>query len=111
MTAYRELTSQVADQWIAALRNAEQLVGVVSEGAQRFVQAVPAPSVPEFAPFEKLNEVISEQLPKPREVVEANFEFTSRLLTAQRDLTLKVLEVDVVDAEAKTAQAAAAKKV
>src|SRR4051794_24366387 len=85
-TTYRDITNQVADQWVAALKNAEQLVGAVSEDAQRFAQAAPTASLPEFAAFEKLNEVISEQLPKPREIVEANFEFATRLLTAQRDL-------------------------
>ncbi|GAB3867518.1 hypothetical protein GCM10028801_41730 [Nocardioides maradonensis] len=109
MTTYAEITTQIADQWVAALKTAEETVAKLSENAQRVVEAIPTPSLPAGEPFAKLNEVLSEHLPKPSEIVEANFEFTNRLLTAQRDLTLKVLEAAAASSE-KVAAAAPAPK-
>lgn len=103
MTTYSEITNQIADQWIAALKNAEQLVGVASGGAQRLTQSLPLPAVP--APFQELNEIITDKLPEPQEVVRANFEFTNRLLEAQRDFTLKLLENRVTGTPATAAPA------
>jgi len=106
MTTYREITNQVADQWVAAMKNAEAVIDSVSEGARLVPSATPEQGA-EFVWLEKLNEVISEHLPKPTEIVEANFEFNSRLLAAQRDLTLKLLEANAPKAEApKAAQSA-----
>lgn len=93
MSTYREITTQVADQWVAALKIAEETATKLSESAQRVAEAFPAPQVPSGDPFAKLNAVLAEQLPKPSEIVEANFDFTTRLLAAQRDLTLRLLEV------------------
>lgn len=94
MSSYREITNQVADQWVAALKNAEQAVTTVSGGAQRLADAIPTPSLPNAPePFAKLNEALAERLPNPSEIVEANFDFTTRLLAAQRDLTLRLLDV------------------
>ncbi|MFT4008692.1 MAG: hypothetical protein QM655_01485 [Nocardioidaceae bacterium] len=92
MPTYREISNQVADQWVAAFKSAEEAITTMSENAQRVAAAMPTPPAPVADPFAKLNEVLSEQLPKPSEVVEANFEFTNRLLAAQRDLTLRLLE-------------------
>ena len=110
MTTYTEITNQIADQWVAALKNAEATVAKLSENAQRVVEAIPTPSLPTGEPFAKLNEVLSEHLPKPSEIVEANFEFTNRLLTAQRDLTLKVLEAAASNEKPAAPAAKAAKK-
>ncbi|GAB4010744.1 hypothetical protein [Nocardioides ultimimeridianus] len=109
MSTYTEITTQIADQWVAALKTAEETVAKLSENAQRVVEAIPTPTLPTGEPFAKLNEVLSERLPKPSEIVEANFEFTNRLLAAQRDLTLRVLEVASSSAD-KAAAAAPAPK-
>ncbi|TNM36486.1 hypothetical protein FHP29_20340 [Nocardioides albidus] len=117
MSTYREITNQVADQWVAALKNAEETVTKLSQNAQRFADAmpsIPTPSLPGAEPFAKLNEALTEHLPKPSEIVEANFDFTTRLLSAQRDLTLRLLEVTTpgaksdAPAEAPVAEAPAA---
>jgi hypothetical protein len=106
MTTYREITNQVADQWVAAMKNAEAVIDSVSEGARLAESATPEQGA-DFVWLEKLNEVISEHLPQPAEIVEANFEFNSRLLAAQRDLTLKLLEANAPKAGApKAAQSA-----
>ena len=39
MTTYTEITNQIADQWVAALKNAEATVAKLSENAQRVVEA------------------------------------------------------------------------
>ncbi|TNM36489.1 hypothetical protein FHP29_20355 [Nocardioides albidus] len=94
MSTYREITNQVADQWVAALKNAEQAVTKLSENAQRFADSIPTPALPATPePFAKLNEALSERLPKPSEIVEANFDMATRLLSAQRDLTLRLLDL------------------
>ena len=41
---------------------------------------------------EQFDEAVGEQLPKPSEVVEANYELAQRLTTAHRDLALRLLE-------------------
>ena len=92
MSTYREITNQVADQWIAVLNSAADAVTKASESTQRVAKAFPLSSLPVTEPFAKLNEVLAERLPQPREIVEANFELTNRLLSAQRDLTLRLLE-------------------
>jgi hypothetical protein len=101
-TTYRELANQIADQWVAAMKNAEQVLVAIAEGSQRLAETAPKPlvEVPSFGSLDKLNEVLGENLPKPSEIVETNFEFANRLLTAQRDLTLRLLEVNAAQAEA-----------
>ena len=59
MTTYREITNQVADQWVAAMKNAEAVIDSVSEGARLVESATPEQGA-EFVWLEKLNEVISE---------------------------------------------------
>lgn len=110
MSTYREITTQVADQWVAALKHAEEAVTKQSENAQRLTDAFPTPHLPGGEPFAKLNEVLAEQLPKPSEIVEANFDFTTKLLAAQRDLTLRLLEVGATAPEADAPAAKPANK-
>ncbi|GAB3857680.1 hypothetical protein GCM10028801_16480 [Nocardioides maradonensis] len=114
MTTYRELTTQAADQWVAALKSAEDAVAKVSANAKRVADAIPTPNLPSneaFAkinePFAKLNEALAERLPRPSEIVEANFEFTTKLLAAQRDLVLRLIEVGTASAASDEAPAAA----
>ncbi|GAB2969948.1 hypothetical protein [Nocardioides montaniterrae] len=117
MSTYREITTQIADQWVAALKSAEETVVKLSENAQRVADAIPTPTLPTLPnlpavsePFAKLNEALAERLPKPSEIVEANFDFTNRLLAAQRDLTLRVLEVASASADKAAEKAAPAPK-
>ena len=93
MTSYQEITRKVGDQWVAALKAAEDRIVKLAENLDDARGKVELPDVPAPGALTKLNEALSERLPKPSEVVEANFELTSRVLTAQRDLTLRLLEV------------------
>jgi hypothetical protein len=102
MSTYSEITNQVADQWVAVLNSAADAVTKAAESTQRVTEAFPVSSLPFSEPLTKLNEALAERLPQPREIVEANFEVTNKLLTAQRDLTLRLLEAST--ASLKTAQ-------
>jgi hypothetical protein len=93
MTSYQEITRKVGDQWVAALKAAEDNIVKVAENLDDVRGKVELPDFPAPEALTKLNEALSERLPKLSDVVEANFELTSRLLTAQRDLTLRLLEV------------------
>ena len=110
MTSYQEITRKVGDQWVAALKSAEDSIVKLAENLDDVRGKVELPDFPEPAALTKLNKALSERLPKPSEVIEANFELTSRLLTAQRDLTLRLLEVSGRAAGRQTAAKAAAKK-
>ena len=103
MTNYQEITRQVGDQWVAALKNAEQTLVKLATNLSENKDKYDVPQIPTPEVIEKLNEAVAERLPKPSEVVEANFELTNRLLAAQRDLTLRLLEVS--GSKAKTAKA------
>jgi hypothetical protein len=93
MTSYQEITRKVADQWVAALKTAEDSIVKLTQNLDDASGKVELPDFPAPEALTKLNKALSERLPKPSEIVEANFELTSRLLTAQRDLTLRLLEV------------------
>jgi hypothetical protein len=93
MTSYQEITRKVGDQWVAALKRAEESIVKLAENVDDVRGNVELPDFPAPEALTKLNEALSERLPRPSEVVEANFELTSRVLTAQRDLTLRLLEV------------------
>jgi hypothetical protein len=110
MTSYQEITRKVGDQWVAALKRAEDSIMKATENLDDVRGKVDLPDFPAPAALTKLNEAFSERLPKPSEVVEANFELTSRVLAAQRDLTLRLLEVSGRGAGRKPAAKAAAKK-
>jgi hypothetical protein len=110
MTSYQEITRKVGDQWVAALKAAEDNIVKVAENLDDVRGKVELPDFPAPEALTKLNEALSERLPKLSEVVEANFELTSRLLTAQRDLTLRLLEVSGRAAGRQPAAKAAAKK-
>ena len=110
MTSYQEITRKVGDQWVAALKAAEDNIVKVAENLDDIRGKVELPDFPAPEALTKLNEALSERLPKLSDVVEANFELTSRLLTAQRDLTLRLLEVSGRAAGRQPAAKAAAKK-
>jgi hypothetical protein len=110
MTSYQEITRKVGDQWVAALKSAEDSIVKLAENLGDVRGKVELPDVPAPEALTRLNEVLSDRLPKPSEVVEANFELTSRVLTAQRDLTLRLLEVSGRASGRPPAAKAAAKK-
>jgi hypothetical protein len=85
MSEYVKLATGAGDQFLAAL----------AEGQEAFLKSVtaftswapapaPAPVVPFAAPF-------APELPTPKEVVEANFAFASKLLKQQKDFTEKFI--------------------
>lgn len=92
MSTYSEWTRQVGDQWVAALKRAEDAITAASTNLKEATAKVNLPPVQVPEQISKFNEAVAERLPKPEEVVEANFELTTRLLAAQRELTLKLLE-------------------
>lgn len=91
MSSYEDITRQIGDQWVAALQRAEESVTSFAEEVVEARGNLDIPQVPVPEQLSKLTETLSEQFPKPSEVVEANFELTERLLNAQKALTLKVL--------------------
>ena len=99
MPSYTEVTQQIGDQWVSALDSAQDVVSAYAAGAQNVRKIDYGRTVPEpVAKFnaairERLDEAIGERLPKPSEIVEANFELAQRLMAAQRDLTLRLLEL------------------
>lgn len=106
MTTYAEITAKVADQWVAAFKGAEDSLATWVKGAQKATAKLDIPTFPVPEQIAKLNEAFSEQLPKPSEIVQANFELVTRLLTAQRDFALRLLEVGA-SADARAPEAAA----
>ena len=110
MTSYQEITRKVGDQWVAALKTAEDNIVKLAENVDDARGKVELPDFPAPEALTKLNEALSERLPKPSEVIEANYELTSRVLTAQRDLTLRLLEVSGRAAGRQPAAKTAAKK-
>jgi hypothetical protein len=99
MPSYTEVTQQIGDQWVTALESAQDVISAYDAGARRMPKVDYARAIPEpVAKFneairERLDEAIGERLPKPSEIVEANFELAQRLMAAQRDITLRLLEV------------------
>ena len=110
MTSYQEITRKVGDQWVAALKTAEDSIVKLAENLDNARGKVELPDFRAPEALSRLNEALSERLPNPSEVVEANFELTSRVLTAQRDLTLRLLEVSGRAASRQPAAKATAKK-
>lgn len=93
MSSYEDITRQIGDQWVAALKQAEDSVAALAQGIQDATAGLNLPEMPVSGPVSALAESVSDKLPKPVEIVEANYELTHRLLSAQRDLTLRILEV------------------
>ena len=110
MTSYQEITRKVGDQWVAALKSAEDSIVKLADNLDGARGKVELPDFPQPEALSKLNGALSERLPKPSEVVEANYELTSRVLIAQRDLTLRLLEVSGRAAGRRPAVKVAAKK-
>ena len=112
MTSYQDITRQIGDQWVAALKRAEETVTAVAQNLQDATPKFDVPQIPVPEQVTKFNEAVAERLPKPSEILQANFELTERLLAAQKDLALQVLAAATPAEEAPAAPAkkAAAKK-
>lgn len=93
MTTYQDITRLIGDQWVAALKQVGDAAGAAAEkGAEaRAGLALPQMEVPEE--LTRLREQLAGQLPKPAEIIEANYQLTERLLTAQRDLALRFAQM------------------
>lgn len=92
MPTYSEITSQIADQWIDALENAEKVAASVSEQGRRIAESLPQPAPIKLDGLEKLSDLSALNLPSAAEIVEANFDLASRVLTAQRNSALRLIE-------------------
>lgn len=91
MTSYSDITRQIGDQWVAALKRAEEAVSTAAQNVQEGLAKLEVPQIPVPEQVTKFNEAVAERLPKPSEILAANFELTERLLAAQKELALKVL--------------------
>lgn len=85
MSDYFELTNQLTNQWIMALRHIKEALPTLDDE----VTLVP----PGFG-FSDLDGKFPTLpgLPTAQEVVEANYQVAQRFLQAQRDLTLSVID-------------------
>ena len=95
MSTYSDVTEQIGDQWVAALERAGDAVRTVSSGLGSVMSKVDLPDLPKFPLPDQLTqagETIGAAIPQPSEVVNANFALAERLLAAQRDLALRLLE-------------------
>lgn len=92
-TSYGDLTRQVGDQWVVAFKQAEEAVPAISKNVQEATPAMKLPVFPVPESIATLGNSLSGRLPNPAEILEANFTLTQRLLTAQRDLALRLLDV------------------
>ncbi|MGV0836338.1 hypothetical protein [Mycolicibacterium thermoresistibile] len=92
MITYQEVTSQIADQWVSAFKRTEDAVSNYAETVQKARATLDVPSLPIPELLTNLNKNLGEKLPKPSEIIAANFDFASRVLTAQRDLALRLVE-------------------
>jgi hypothetical protein len=119
MSTYTDVTKQIGDQWVAALERAQDAISDHADLGQRYASGVevdysqiPVPeAVAKFneAIRQQLDEAIGDQFPKPSEIVEANFELAQRLMTAQRDLTLRLLDASASASDKPKRKKAAAK--
>lgn len=92
MTSYQEITEQIVDQWASAFKAIGDNVVGVSDAFDAARGKIALPAFPNWTALTGLSEVLSKWLPTPSEAVDANFELTSRLLGAQRELALQLLE-------------------
>jgi hypothetical protein len=106
MISYQKITRKIGDQWVAALKTAEDSIVKLAENLEDACDKVELLDFPEPEALTQL----SERLPKPSEVVDANFELISRMVTAQRDLTLRLLEVSGRAGRQPAAEAAAKRR-
>ena len=85
MSDYFELTNQLTNQWITAMRHIKEALPTLDKEINL---------VPSGFNLADLNGRFPTLpgLPTPQEVVEANFQVAKRLLEAQRDFTLAIID-------------------
>jgi hypothetical protein len=81
-TTYDQLTTQIADRLAAGLQRIESVVAVSTEKASAIVAK--GPNLPKLP--------LTDKLPAPQEIVQANFTLLERLLNAQKHYALRILE-------------------
>jgi hypothetical protein len=106
MSNYQDITRQIGDQWVAALKRAEEAVATTAQNVQDALPKFDIPQIPVPEQVTKFNEALAERLPKPSEILAANFELTERLLAAQKELALKVLAAATGEGKADEAPSA-----
>jgi hypothetical protein len=106
MPSYQDVTREIGDQWVAALKRTEDALASVAQGVR---DRVDLPQIPVPDRLSRLNDALSDRVPLPSELVKANFELTERLLAAQRDLTLRLLGASEEAAETPAPKPAAKK--
>jgi len=87
MSSYQQITRKIGDQWVAALKRAEE---AAASTAGSIRGKVDLPQIPVPEKLNQLSKAVTKHLP-PGEIVQANFELTERLLAAQRDLALRLI--------------------
>lgn len=80
MPSYQDVTREIGDQWVAALKRTEDALASVAQGVR---DRVDLPQIPVPDRLSRLNDALSDRVPLPSEMVKANFELTARLLAAQ----------------------------
>jgi hypothetical protein len=89
MASYSDVTKQIGDLWVDAIKRAEDAVTQVA-------RTRPATAARAAAP----RSAFGRELPSLREVIEANFELAERLLRAQKEYALRALESAVPESAA-----------
>ena len=82
MSTLNDATRTAQDQYLTAVRQSQHAIVDAVAAWARAVQdiAPPAPPIPNI-----------ESLPKPQEVIDNAFDFTQKLLDAQRDFTNNII--------------------
>lgn len=86
MSTYSEITSQLADQWVAAVEQAIKALPAATDSMKGIAPGFDLPDLTGLLPSAAI-----EGLPDAREVIEANFDVASRLLAAQRDFAVAMI--------------------
>lgn len=88
MSTYNEVATKLADQWIDAVEKAR--ASLPTEEAFKMPASFEMPDLSKMMPGN-----VIDGLPDAREVVETNFQIAQRLLAAQRDFTIAMIEKSI----------------
>ena len=99
MSSYTEVTQKLTDQWVAAVEQATEALPNSLDPSSALPASFELPDLSKLIP----SGVIA-GLPDAREVVKTNFRIAERLLAAQRDFTLAVIEKAAPKAAAAAAE-------
>jgi len=93
MNTYTDMTQQFGDQWVAAVKRTEDVVTTVATGINGLVSKMDLPKLPFTEQVTEAIASVGVSLPRPSEIVEANFALAERMLGAQRELTTKLFDL------------------